>query len=158
MWVWCISGIELTGKTEVFGKTRPNATLFTTSPSWTNLGSKAGSEARVKPLRSWSGQHDWCWHLLCLKNSIIWQRAWPFLVQSLTNLCPQHGSCERTLSHRRPVSAGNLLSVLSQQLNLLSLIEEFEVPISSFCSELAPRKSISRQITRLLSWNMGSFF
>lgn len=148
MWVWWISGIELTGKTEVFGKTRPYATLFTTSPSWTSLGSKAGSEASMICVGIFSA---WRMQLSGRGLGPFWNRVSLIFALSM-------GAVERTLSHRRPVSAENLLSVLSPQLNLLSLIEEFEVPISSFCSEFAPRESISRQITGLLSWNIGSFF
>ena len=138
--------MELTGKTEVLSKTRPNATLFTTNPSWTSLGSKSGSEARDRPLRSWSGQHDWCWHLFCMKSAIIWLRAWFFLTFALSTAAVQ-----TTLSHTRPVSAGNLLSVSSPQFNLPSLIEDSEVPIFSLCSDPALCENISRQFTELLS-------
>jgi hypothetical protein len=120
--------MELTGKIEVLSKSRPNATLFTTNLWWTSLGSKSGSEARDRPLRSWSGQHNWCWHLFCMKKAIIWLL---FLVFALSTAAVQS-----TVSHTRPVSAGNLLSMLSPQFNLPSVIEEFEVPISSLCSDL----------------------
>jgi len=151
MWAWCISGMELTRKTEVLRKTRQNATLFTTNPSWTSLGSKAGSEARDRPLRSWSGQQD------CFSIFSAWRMQYLAEGVAFSNLCPWHGSCWEYCIAYKVYIVRELLSPLSPQYSLPSMIEEFEVPISSLCSDPALCEDISRQMTGFLSWNIDSF-